>query len=127
MPRARNRSNLAPSKPSWRTSVINGTSKHARGGQSGQAIVIMALAMVALLLGAALVIDGGNAFAQQRRTQNGADAAALAGATVMVQKVGGAAKTDGDVCAAIAASAGPKERARTTPRLLGWEPAPPRA
>ena len=37
-----------------------------------------------------LVIDGGNAWAQQRTTQNGTDAAAQGGATVLAQKLGGA-------------------------------------
>src|SRR5512145_959469 len=48
--------------------------------EQGQAIVIMALAMIALLAFAALAIDGGNAYVERRRSQNGADAAALAGA-----------------------------------------------
>ena len=56
--------------------------------EHGQAIVIMALALVGVLLLAAIVIDGGNAYAQERATQNAVDAAALAGATVMVKNVG---------------------------------------
>ena len=48
--------------------------------ERGQAIVILAFAMVALLAFAALAIDGGNAYVERRRAQNAADAAALAGA-----------------------------------------------
>ena len=58
-----------------------------------------------------LVLDGGNAFAQQRVTQNGADAAANAGAVVLAQNlisvgVGGfATKTDQDVLTDVNAKA----------------------
>ena len=48
--------------------------------EQGQAIVIMAFALIALLAFAALAIDGGNAYVERRRAQNGADAGALAGA-----------------------------------------------
>ena len=53
----------------------------------------------------ALIVDGGNAFAQQRITQNGTDAAAEAGATVLAQRLGGATKTDEDVIDAVTAIA----------------------
>jgi hypothetical protein len=48
-----------------------------------------------------MVIDGGNAMAQQRGTQNGADSAALAGATVIAENMGGAGETDADVSTAV--------------------------
>ncbi len=48
--------------------------------ERGQAIVIMAFALIVLLAFAALAIDGGYAYVERRRAQNGADAAALAGA-----------------------------------------------
>ncbi len=48
--------------------------------EQGQAIIILALAMVALLAFAALAIDGGNTYVERRRAQNAADAGALAGA-----------------------------------------------
>jgi Flp pilus assembly protein TadG len=48
--------------------------------ESGQAIVILALAVVVLFAFAALAIDAGNAYTERRETQNAADAAALAGA-----------------------------------------------
>lgn len=63
----------------------------------GQVIVLAALAMVTLIGGVALVIEGGNAFAQQRGVQNGTDATANAGATVIAQRLGGAGKTDQNV------------------------------
>jgi hypothetical protein len=53
----------------------------------GQALAIMVLAMVTVLTMVALIVDGGNAWAQQRVTQNGADASANAGATVLGQKL----------------------------------------
>lgn len=74
-----------------------------RGGdrQHGQILVITAIAMVTIIAGVALVIEGGNAYAHQRATQNAADATANAGATVLAQRLGGTAKTDADVLAAI--------------------------
>lgn len=69
-------------------------SGHTRpAGQRGQALVILAISVVALLVMTSLVIDGGNAFAQQRITQNGVDAAAEAGAVVLAENL--IAKGDG--------------------------------
>ena len=85
--------------------------RHRGNGERGQTIVIAALAMIPLLLLSGLVIDGGNAFSQQRRTQNAMDAAADAGAVVLVQNLpftsrGQAApRTDADVKAQIIAVA----------------------
>ena len=67
----------------------------------GQVIPIAALAMIALIGGVALILEGGNAYAHQRETQNGADAVANAGATVLAQYLGGTAKTDNDVVTAM--------------------------
>jgi hypothetical protein len=50
--------------------------------------------MVALLAMVGLIIDGGNAFAQQRVTQNGADASSEAGAVVLMQKLVGVPSQD---------------------------------
>ena len=55
--------------------------------ERGQTIVVLALAMVPILAMAGLVVDGGWAFAQQRRTQNAMDAAANAGAIVVLQNI----------------------------------------
>lgn len=77
-----------------------------RSREGGQILVLFTLGLVALVAGVALIVDGGVAFAQQRGVQNGADAAANAGATVLAQRLGGATKTDADVEAAIASVAG---------------------
>ncbi len=67
--------------------------------EAGQIIVVAALAMVAIIAGVALVLEGGNAYANQRIAQNSADAVAHAGATVLAQRLGGTAKDDEDVAA----------------------------
>ena len=72
-----------------------------RPRQRGQIIVIVALAMTAMLAMVALVVDGGNAYAQQRRTQNGIDASAEAGAAQLARLMVGVAITDADVKAAV--------------------------
>jgi Flp pilus assembly protein TadG len=64
------------------------------GGRRGQTLVLFALGLVALLGMVGLVIDGGNAFAQQRKTQNGADAAAEAGTTELARRAIGVPGTD---------------------------------
>ena len=67
----------------------------------GQVIPITALAMISLIGGVALILEGGNAYAHQRESQNGADAVANAGATVLAQFLGGTFKTDADVVASM--------------------------
>jgi Flp pilus assembly protein TadG len=52
-------------------------------------LVLVVLAMVGLIAMVAIVIDGGNAWVQQRGTQNGTDAAAEAGAVVLVEHLAG--------------------------------------
>ncbi len=54
-----------------------------RPSQRGQAIALFAIALAALVLGAAVVVDGGYAFAQRRASQNAADFAALAGTRIV--------------------------------------------
>jgi Flp pilus assembly protein TadG len=51
-----------------------------RGRQSGQIIVVFALALVAIIAMVGLVLDGGSAFAQRRDEQSAADLSALAAA-----------------------------------------------
>jgi Flp pilus assembly protein TadG len=70
----------------------------------GQIIVVMALALISLIGGVALVLEAGNAYGHQRQAQNGADALANAGATVLSERLAGQVKTDGDVVAAMGAS-----------------------
>lgn len=77
----------------------------ARKGARGQVLVLIAVAMVAIVAGVAVVLEGGNAFAQQRITQNAADSAANAGAVVLAERLGGAARGDAEVAAAMDASA----------------------
>lgn len=62
--------------------------------EGGQALVFLTLCMTVVLVATAMVIDGGNAMAQQRGTQNATDAAALAGALTIAQKLGGESKDD---------------------------------
>jgi Flp pilus assembly protein TadG len=72
-----------------------------RRHQAGQIIVIAALAIITMIGGVSLILEGGNAYAHQRVAQNATDAVANAGATVLAQKLGGAVKTDADVLASI--------------------------
>lgn len=83
---------------------------NAETTQRGQIVVFFAIAIVAIIAMVGLIIDGGNAYANQRATQNAADAAAETGATVLAQSLlskasGGAARTDGQVLAALNVSA----------------------
>lgn len=55
-----------------------------RSHQSGQIIVLLAMASIALFGFAALAIDGGAVYAERRRLQNTADAAALAAALAKI-------------------------------------------
>ncbi len=83
----------------------------SRRADAGQSLVLFTLALVALLAMTSLILDGGNAFAQQRIVQNGSDAAAEAGAVVLVQNLiaagngGSIPKSDQDVLAAVNAAA----------------------
>lgn len=95
-----------------------------RQRERGQTLAIVAISMVALLGMAALVVDGGNAFAQQRQSQNGSDAASESGATVLAQGLlsvasGGAGRTDSDVLAAINATAAANRIQPFTPGVAG--------
>lgn len=61
----------------------------ASGRPHGQMIVLFALTLTVLILGVGLVVDGGNALAQRRASQNAADFGALAGARIIAEKIGG--------------------------------------
>jgi hypothetical protein len=80
-----------------------------RTRQAGQALVLMVLAMVAVITGMAVIIDGGNAWAQQRITQSGNDAASEAGTIVLAkhnaQPPAPPSVVDAEVLSAILASA----------------------
>jgi Flp pilus assembly protein TadG len=81
------------------------TGRQSRGSERGQIIVLFALALLALVAMGGLIIEAGNAFAQQRIAQNGADAAANAGTLVVAERLSGDAKTGDDVYNAVTASA----------------------
>lgn len=53
-------------------------------GQRGQVLVLFTLALVAIVAGVGLVIDGGFTFSQRRAEQNAADLAAFAGANALL-------------------------------------------
>ena len=57
---------------------------NSRSGQRGQILVLFVVALVAIVAGVGLVIDGGFAFAQRRNEQNAADLAAFAGANALL-------------------------------------------
>jgi len=52
-------------------------------------IVLFAFSLTAILLVVGLVVDGGNALVQRRNAQNASDFAALAGARIVAEKIGG--------------------------------------
>jgi len=84
---------------------------------AGQIIVIMVGGIIAMFAMVGLIVDGGNAFANQRATQNGTDAAALAGATTLAQNLSptgwSPVKGDADVYTAV-------NGAVTANNLQGW-------
>ena len=61
--------------------------RQSRERQAGQTLLIAALAMIPLLIMVGLVIDGGFAYASQRRNQNAMDAAANAGAVLLMENL----------------------------------------
>ncbi len=71
-----------------------------RGWGWGQALVLLALAFAGMLALLALAIDGGNAYAQRRRAQNAADAAALS-ATRRLWEIRRRGGSEADLLAAI--------------------------
>ncbi|MBI4320228.1 MAG: fibronectin type III domain-containing protein [Chloroflexi bacterium] len=79
----------------WRMRAVD----RVRGGEKGQALYLIALAMMVLLGFLALIIDVGVAYAQRRLMQNAADAAGEAASRVIVLNTG--YSTDADVKQAI--------------------------
>lgn len=71
----------------------------------GQILPIAVIAILVVIAGAALVLEGGNAYAQQRGSQNAADAAANAGAAVLAQRFDDPSLDTNAVDAAVDASA----------------------
>src|SRR5689334_16251935 len=72
-----------------------------RHRREGQVLPIAAIGIAVMLVMCALVIDGGNAFAQERGTQNAADSASLAGSATILANYAGAGRTGADVDAAV--------------------------
>jgi hypothetical protein len=66
-----------------------------RRDQTGQAIVVMVVAIVLALAMVGTIVDGGNVLAQQRVTQNGADATAESGAVMHAEPLAGATAPSG--------------------------------
>jgi hypothetical protein len=58
---------------------------------AGQTLVLFAVGMIAIIGMVGLIIDGGNAYAQQRSAQNGTDSAAEAGASMLARGIMAAA------------------------------------
>jgi hypothetical protein len=101
--------NLQRATPTVGANSSRSFSMDRRRRQSGQALVVMAVAIMAMIGGVGLVIDGGNAWAQQRITQAGNDASAEAGAVVLASMYSGQTAPvggwDGAVYSAVNASA----------------------
>jgi hypothetical protein len=71
----------------------------------GQTLIIVAVGMVALIGMVGVVIDVGLQWADNRGAQNGSDAAAEAGAVVLLENMAGSPKTGADVLSAVASAA----------------------
>ena len=61
----------------------------AERDEKGQVLALFAFTITAVLLTIGLVIDGGNGLTQRRDSQNAADFAALAGARIVAESIGG--------------------------------------
>ena len=75
--------------------------------ERGQILALFALSATVLVLAVGLVIDGGNALYERRASQNASDFAALAGARIIAEWIGGDTTngTDANVKAAITTTA----------------------
>ena len=60
--------------------------KHGPKHETGQSIVIIAIVLVAFAALAAIVVDVGNSYVQNRKIQNATDAAAMAGSLALAQR-----------------------------------------
>ena len=84
-----------------------------REGESGQAVVLIAISFLALLMAVGLAIDAGQLFVARRTMQEAADAAAYAGAVVRYQ--------GGSVPAARLAAIADATRNGYTDTVGGWD------
>lgn len=87
-------------------SMFTWLAQPARSRPHGQILVLFALGLLVMVAGVALIVEGGNAYAQQRSVQNGSDAAANAGADEIAQQLAGLTRTDADVANAITTVSG---------------------
>ena len=67
----------------------------------GQILVVFVIGLFAIIAMVALVIEGGNLFAQQRVAQNGSDSAATAGTIIVAERLSGKTRTDQEVFNAV--------------------------
>src|SRR5690242_1271354 len=79
------RAQHVPPIPRGSTRSNRVSKQRGRRASRGQALIIIAGALVALLALVALAVDGSNAFAQRRIAQNAVDGAVTAGASTMQQ------------------------------------------
>jgi hypothetical protein len=94
-----------------------------REGTRGQAIVLFAGGLIAIVLGVGLIIDVGFAWSQMRSTQNGADASARAGAVVLAQHQAdqSSPKTGTDVWNAITSTGAQNDVGIGEARYTDWQ------
>lgn len=97
--------------------------RERRTGTRGQAIVIFAGGLIAIVLGVGFIIDVGYAWAEQRNTQNGADASARAGAVVLAEHQAdiGNPRTGLDVWNAVHSTAAQNETTVADARYTDWQ------
>jgi hypothetical protein len=102
---------------------------HLRSGsERGQVLVIVAVGIIGFIAMVGLVIDGGNAWGQQRETQNGADSAAKAGATELqslyTDNDSSNDPTDGDIGCAVEDAADANDVEVESAEYTGWDGTP---
>ena len=91
-------------------------------GEQGVVAVMVVFLLPVLIAFAAIVIDLGQAYADARRLQNAADAAALAGTRALDKvRVAGAAASTVDSTAREVATANGADASRVTCTVIGWD------
>ncbi len=65
------------------------TLRPTRRDERGQVLALFVISLTVIVLAVGLVIDGGTALLQRRASQNASDFAALAGARVIAERIGG--------------------------------------
>jgi hypothetical protein len=82
---------------------MSGSSADRAERARGQSLALFAISLTVMILGVGLVIDGGNALAERRASQNASDMAAIAGARIVAEWISGDTVngTDANVATAI--------------------------